>query len=329
VPSRPSAHRFIDGDTRLAYRFEVAISAVEYDAATAERIAERLEDRFPLAVLRGWQERDAGGSDDSHAVAHALAHDARVVVVLHQRLWGTTAPTHADAVVLARRAAGEGTGFLHVVALEEAQPLDWMPGREEWSDFDERGIDGVVERVIEVVAAGGGSARAVPAGERDARAEREARTHDERDTFLRSAKALGGSKREFDAVIAEIERRLSEVAEVTPEFAFEVWRTPDRCIAQVGDAGLSLSWMHSRSNQVADATLLVMEWEGVVTRPGSSRNDRRRASVLREQSLRLEASSPTSWRWRTGSSGGRSYSSTDLAAQYVALLLQRSGDLSR
>jgi hypothetical protein len=103
-----------------------------------------------------------------------------------------------------------------------------------------------------------------------------------------------------------------------------VYRAPDRLIVQLGGAGLSVSRMRSSTGVAAEASLLVIEWQGTVTRPGSSRGRGERATPLRERVLHGDAAKTTSWQWRDGDAGRRLYSSRDLAAECVHLLVQQA-----
>jgi hypothetical protein len=101
-------------------------------------------------------------------------------------------------------------------------------------------------------------------------------------------------------------------------------RSPDRCIVQAGQVGFSLSWLRSGA-AVADASLLVIEWEGTISFPGDSRRTTARATAVRELQLHADATGPAEWHWCADGQDGRTYTSLDLAAQCVALLMRRLG----
>jgi hypothetical protein len=124
-------------------------------------------------------------------------------------------------------------------------------------------------------------------------------------------------------LVDEIERELTERC---PPGSPQTYRAPDRVIVQLGDAGLSVSRMRSPTGVAAEASLLVIEWNGTITQPGSSRARGERATPLREHVLRAKAGKTTTWLWSDADGGQRIYTSRDLAAQCVHLLLRQVED---
>jgi hypothetical protein len=305
------------------FRYDIAISSVGFDALTAGRLVERLRVRLPLAVYSSWEHQQAGqDGDGGAATSRVMRHDSRIVVVLHQRLWGETPSTRADACALERRVAAEGSGFLRMIALEHAEPQAWMPPRERWDDLAANGIDATIDNIVSQVLAAGGSARVESPRDAIPRESREVEAQQERDDFLHSFRAVSASTHEFDVIVKEIERRLSSIRAYAPDLSLELRHSPDRCTVQADRVGFSVSWLRSGAG-VADASLLVIEWEGTISFPGDSRRTTARATAVREQQLHADATGPAAWHWRAEGTGGRSYTSRDLAAQCVALLMRQ------
>jgi hypothetical protein len=308
-----------------SFRYDIAISSVSFDALTASRLVERLRVRLPLAVFSSWEHQRGGQSVDGAAVtSRVLRHESRIVAVLHQRLWGETPSTRADSSALARRVEAEGCGFLRMISLEHAEPQPWMPPRQGWDDLAVDGIDATSERIVATVLDAGGYARVESRSEAMPRVSRELETQQERDSFLHSGRAVAASAHEFDHIVKEIDQRLAKIRICAPEISIELRRSPDRCIVQAGRVGFSLSWLRS-GGDVADASLLVIEWEGTISFPGDSRRTTARATAVRELQLHADATGPAAWHWSVGGPDGRAYTSSDLAAQCVALLMRELG----
>jgi hypothetical protein len=306
------------------YSYDVAISAAGYDAVTAQRLAERLRSRLALPVFNTWEHHGTVvGDGRMRLAARVLRREARVVVVLYQRLWGATPSTQFEEDVLARRMACEGTEFLRVIALEEAEPPRWMSAAVRESDDTDGSLDSTVEAIVAAVVSAGGTARTETPADAEARAAHEAVLDRERGFFFRSPGGTSASTREFATLVDEVERELSE--RCPPQLA-QTYRAPDRLIVQLGDAGLSVSRMRAPTGVAAEASLLVIEWNGTITQPGSSRPRGERATPLREHVLRANAGKTTTWLWCDADGGQRVYTSRDLAAQCVHLLLRQVGD---
>lgn len=309
---------------KASYCYDVAISAAGYDAATAQRLAERLRSRLALPVFNTWEHNGPSiGDGRTRLTARVLRREARIVVVLHQRLWGATPATQFEEDVLARRMACEGTEFLRVIALEEAKPPTWMSAAALQRDDTDGSLDSTVEAIVAAVVRGGGTARAETTADAEARAAREADLDRERGFFFRSVGGTSASTREFAMLVDEIERELSERC---PPHVPQAYRAPDRLIVQLGGAGLSVSRLRSATGVVAEASLLVIEWNGTITQPGSSRARGDHATALREHVLRANAGKGITWLWCDADCGQRVYTSRDLAAQCVHLLLRQVED---
>ena len=304
------------------YLYDAAISYVGYDALTARRLADRLQPRLSLPVFAGWEHRDDIGSDGESAAEKAIGSQARVVIVLHQRLWGETPSTRVERGAIERRLAARGTGFLVVVPLEPSgNAPEWLPESAKVAIPPRAGVDEIVQAIAEAIEREGGATRQATEVELAGRAERDHKDVQDRATVLRSAKAHSAAARELTALIGEIEEQVAALRTARPGLTLTVRRLPDRCLVQAGPVGLSVSWLRSRANTVADGTLLVIEWNGTMAVPGE-RPVASGATVAREHALHFDAAG-AAWRWRCDDAAMREYTSADLAAQCVQLLERR------
>jgi hypothetical protein len=307
------------------FLFDVAISHVGYDVLTARRLVDRLSPLLRLPVFFAGERLDES-ADGEHveAVARVLEHQARVLVVLHQQLWGDTPATRADRRAIERRMAEHGTDFLVVIPLDPgAEQPAWMTHATLRENVSPDGIDGAVAAITAAVRRAGGVLRDETADEAAGRAERRELLEQAHDAALSSNKAALAVRREVDAVLDEIARRTSEIRVLLPDADLRLRRTPDRCIVQAGRFGLSLSWLPLRSDSPAKGALLVIEWDGTATLHGEPQSPTRRATPIREHVLHLAAGSSPDWRWCSEDESMRAYASEDLAAQCVHLLMQR------
>jgi hypothetical protein len=134
------------------------------------------------------------------------------------------------------------------------------------------------------------------------------------DRFMQSHRALGACTREFGRLAEEITSRIEELRNETPDTAeADVRVTPERCIVQLGPVGLTLSWLRSTRDSVAEGRLLVIAWLGTVGR-GSARSPERVTApsgnaspvALWEQVFVAAGTSEASWQWlpEGGTTGG-------------------------
>ncbi|MEP6691699.1 MAG: hypothetical protein ABJD07_11110 [Gemmatimonadaceae bacterium] len=302
--------------------YDIAISCVGYDVLTAKHLAARLRARLNGPIYFCWER-----TDDSGVAERALKSDARVVVVLHQRLWGETDATRADEAAIEKRVGKDGDGKIVIIALENTlERRRWMPRRPSWVTLPKEGMDAAVDAVMTAVERAGGTTRPEAAADSATRHAGEDKMRDEHDAKIRSAKAMSAASRELGALMGAITKRVETTKAAMVEADVMMHRTPDRLIVQAGRVGLSVSWLRSRTNN-AEGSLLIIDWDGTVTLPGKAALNGAAATVVGEQSLQLDPAdlpeSSVEWRWVSAAVPTHAYSSQDLADQCVDRMLFR------
>lgn len=305
-----------------SFLYDVALSYVSEDSLTARHLMKRLQPRLSAQIF----DSSTAEEHDTRAVPDVLGSSARVVVVLHQRLWGETSSTQRDLDVIRQRLALNGAGFLVVVALEPCDgELGWVDGTPVRTSLSDDGACEVDAIMAAVERAGG---RTIPAslndGEPAGGLHFEALDDDMagRGALLSSFKIANAAQKEVAALMSAIEKDAGEIRASFPDLKVEVRRAPDRCVVQAGDVGLSTSWLH-RSSSGDDGALLIIEWDGTVTFPGEQARRGCHASVAREHVLHLETVAWPAWNWSAADTPMRKYTSVDLASLCVQLIMRR------
>ncbi len=309
---------------KRAYKYDVAITAADFDALSVSEVKRRLEHRLAKAVFVPPRPADRARPTPATAAAvrKVFEKDARVVVVLFQRLWGTTPTSEVEAAALKARIGKVKHKDVVVVPLDSSPIPNWLKGttvRANGSPASAAVIDAVVDAVS---AAGGAPKRLTDSAVAARRADEEKRAR-ARAAFLASQRALALINRELDSLSATVSR-LCETPGTLPEgFAPEARRTPDRYTVQIGPVGLSFSWIRGRSNSIADGQLLVIEWSGQLGDQRPVEETTRTAMPAFEHVLQPHATSPEDWQWRRTDLDLCSYTTRDLAAQSVASVVRR------
>jgi hypothetical protein len=307
---------------KRTFKYDVAISAVDFDGLAAAELQRRLEQRLRLPVYSTVQPSDAVRSPEaSEAVTRILERDARLVVVLHQRLWGDTPATEVDATAVRARVAELGRKSVHVVPLDTAGFPAWLKGGAKSKPVG--ATSALVDQIVAAVSAAGGTPRPDTDETAAARLAVDERRARDRATFLGSQRAVTMVSRELDALSAAVTRCCGEPGALPEGVVPSVRRTPDRYTVQIGPVGLSFSWIRGRSNSIADGQLLVIEWSG---RLGDQPADVGRATNAMpafEHVLQPNATAPDNWQWRRTDLDFCAYTTRDLAAQCVASVLSR------
>ena len=306
-----------------SFAFDVAVSSVEHDARQLRELERQLTLRLPsMPPLRPvWT--NAATELLNAPRPGVFGKTARVVVVLHQHLWGKDATTKDDADAIKRRITAKGPESVRVVLLDRTPPPVWLrksPSRAMGE------MDQCVDWIIGAVAELGGVTRQAP----DAPVAipvADQRFAQQRDSFLGSHRAITHLGREFDRLAAEVTKRVATVNRDDVETPLEVHRVPNRCTVQLGPVALTLSWVRTRPDTVATGRLMIIEWEGHVGKAGSTGGPG--AVPLRETVLRADATRVEDWQWRSEDVAGYTYDSNELAAHCVDSLAYALQDRAR
>jgi hypothetical protein len=307
-----------------SFAFDVAVSSVEHDARLLRELERQLTLRLPSAPpLRPVWTTAATELLDAPRPG-VFGKTARVVVVLHQHLWGKDATTKDDAEAIKRRITAKGPESVRVVLLDRTTPPTWLrksPSRALGAP------DQCADWIVSAVADLGGVTRQTAS---DAVVEipvADQRSLQQRDSFLGSHRAITHLGREFDRLAAEVTKRVATVNRDDVETPLEVHRVPNRCTVQLGPVALTLSWVRTRPDTVATGRLMIIEWEGHVGKAGSSGGPG--AVPLRETVLRADATRVEDWQWRSEDVAGYVYDSNELAAHCVDSLAYALQDRAR
>jgi hypothetical protein len=309
---------------KRTFKYDVAISAVDFDALAAAELQRRLEQRIRHGVFT----RDTSATAPKTAAAttlarHAFEKDSRVVVVFHQRLWGTTPSTEADAAAIRARITKTGRRGIYVIQVDATPLPSWLKVGAKHRASAPAG-DAAVDQIVDAVVEAGG----VPYPDTVERLAARKAVEDDRAraraSFLSSQRAITLVTRELDKLSAEVTRCCGEQGRLPEGLVPAVRRTPDRYTVQIGPVGLSFSWIRGRSNSIADGQLLVIEWSGhLADKHVETETEVQAAIPTFEHVLQPQATGPEDWQWRRTDLDLCSYTTRDLAAQCVTSVLRR------
>ena len=309
-----------------AFKYDVAITAADFDALAVAELKRRLELRLSRPVFAA--PRTGDGSRTAAAAAtirKTFEKESRVVVVLYQRLWGSTSATEAEATALKARIGKVKHKDVVIVPLDTSPIPSWLKATTVRHSGAPSGAplgSAVVDAIVSAVeSAGGAPKRVTEAAVAANRAEDEKRAQ-ARVQFLTSQRALTLINRELDSLSANVLKLCEAPGALPGGLTASVRRTPDRYTVQIGPAGLSFSWIRGRSNPIADGQLLVIEWSGQLGEQHAPA-DPRNAMPAFEHVLQPHATSPEDWQWRRTDIDLACYTTRDLAGQCVASVVRR------
>ena len=157
-------------------------------------------------------------------------------------------------------------------------------------------------------------------------------TRDGYTAKLTATRASHLSTKEFERLTKLIEVAVAELGSQVEDLTCSVRNTPGRCIAQVGNAALTVSWVRTIRDESAGARLMVLEWDGKIEqhhdiipertlyRPAP----RRTAQLVSETAFTVDADGDDHWFWRKTDDKRTQFESERLAATFIKSLLQRA-----
>jgi hypothetical protein len=160
----------------------------------------------------------------------------------------------------------------------------------------------------------------------------------DKEDFLDSHRALAVCAREFDRLVDDVSKRVTDLEDEAKGLKADVRRSPGRCIVQLGPVALTLSWLRTRAETVSQGRLMIVEWNGTVGANGAQEYVNgvptiavtQTAKMVRESVFLADASDEKSWTWRReGKNSRKAFRSGELAKTVVSSINGTLRDSSR
>lgn len=141
----------------------------------------------------------------------------------------------------------------------------------------------------------------------------------DRPIYLASHRSLAACQRELARLTTTLSAEVEAIADREGETS-TIRRTPDRCILQLGPVAITVAWLRTTVDSVAEGQLLVMVWRGTIA--GRTKFTPERPSTLPasgsatiewQDTLSAEATSEETWVWRAESGAKGALTSDALA----------------
>jgi hypothetical protein len=164
---QPNSH-----ELRAEYEYDVALSFLSQDEATAQELADKISDQLKVFIYSRQQEKLAGrdGEEKFNAV---FGQDARVVVVFSRDGWGDTPFTRIEQTAIRNRAFEEGYDFTLFVPTTNPPCLPkYVPKNRLYGNLARFGLNGLAAAIEQLARERGGQPRTETIEDRSARNQR-------------------------------------------------------------------------------------------------------------------------------------------------------------
>ncbi len=246
------------------FRYDVAFSFHSSDEAVAREINDLISDRL-TTFYYAERQREIGGTNGEDSFGRVFGEEARIVVILYRKEWGTTSWTRVEETAIKNRAmTRDGYDFVILVpTVKGVEPPKWLPRNRLWVDLERWGAPGAAS-VIEARAAELGSiVKQETILERESRMRRNLAAAEARRQFHESHEGPRVAKEQFQLLAAEIERHVAEIVANGCPIPLKTQMDGENCILVTGaKAGLRVAWNGRFANTLRDSELKIEITDG-------------------------------------------------------------------
>ncbi len=196
-------------NTQQEYKYEAAFSFLQQDESLAIQLSDLLQERLSTFVYSERQ-LDMGGKDGEVLLKRVFGSEARIVVILYRKEWGTTPWTRIEQDAIRDRAYEHGYDFCLLIPLDEPTTKpEWYPKNRIWLGFKRYGIESLAAVIEARVQEAGGTAREETLADRKVRLQRQIAAAEKRKGFLSSERAVKAADKEAHKLFVNVETSVS------------------------------------------------------------------------------------------------------------------------
>ncbi len=302
------------------FKFEVAFSFLQQDESTVNQINDLLRERLATFVYSERQ-LDLVGKNGEVLLKNVFGAQARIVVILYNKGWGTTPWTRIEQDAIRDRAYDHGYDFCLLIPLDE-QPLrpEWYPRTRIWLGLKRWGIEAAAAIIEARVEEAGGTAREETLAERTERLQRKIQAAKKRQFFLSSEKAIKPADEEARRLYSRLEETIPGVSNKEIPLAFKREQEGGVSISSYGFV-LKVYWHRRYTNVLIDSGLYIHLIE-------IDRDDdfERKYHEICKLEFDFDLIDVDEYGWRARFDDKKFYSTTNLADFLFKMIIDRVSD---
>lgn len=254
-------------------RYDVAISFLTQDEATAEAIYQKLSEGLEVFFYPRNQE-ELAGTDGQESMRTPFYDESRLMVVLYRERWGKTPWTRVEETAIKEACLAHGWERLLFVVLDQSSvPPTWLPRTHIRLNFQTYGLEQTVGAIKARVQEQGGQylpltplkrAQMLKAEQDFRRAKERMHTQEGIEAILNSVYQLFTEiKRQCDELNSQV------LIQIRCGIEFQERSQLQSCGITDGQVSLSVNWNQLYTNSLDHSGLVVREFEGGFTPPGA------------------------------------------------------------
>lgn len=289
-------------------------------SSKTRRLNDLLQDRMSTFIYSERQ-LEIAGKDGELLLKKVFGSEARVVVVLYRKEWGTTPWTRIEQDAIRDRAYDHGYDFCLLIPLDEqpAQP-EWYPKNRIWIGLRKKGIEIAAEIIEYRVQESGGITREESLADRKARLERQVVAAEKRRIFLESESAVDPANSEAQQLFKDIEQTALSLS--TNDFPLEVKREQGGLRVKSYGFVLQVYWQQASANALKDSGLYLHLLQRDIRNPFD-----REFHELKKLEFHFSLNESEECGWRVTQDDKKFYSTKELTDFALRMVVDKSAEL--
>jgi hypothetical protein len=246
------------------YKYDVAFSFVAQDEALAEKLNDLLKGRLKT-FMYSERQREVAGTDGEKTFGAVFSKEARVVVVLHRKEWGTTPWTRIEETAIRNRGYEEGYDFAMFIPQDSPPTVPkWLPKNRIWISQERWGSESAAAVIEARVQEAGGNVYVQSAVDRALELSRRLATQKKNEQSLNTTAGVRLAHDEVDSLFEELESVTTELAAEKDAIKLGFKSHGGICRLSGGGYSTILEWQCQYSNSLDGSCLHTSIWKGAV-----------------------------------------------------------------
>jgi hypothetical protein len=282
--------------------YDVAISFLARDEATAKALADQLEAGGLKVFFFPRRQKDLAGTNGMETM-RAPFLEARVVVILFKEPWGKTPWTGVEQTAITERCLAGGWPSLMFVQLDKTSAIPrWLPTTHIRFSFPDYGLDQLVGAIKARVQEHGGRVTPPDAMSEARRVQRERQYLADREGLMSDQRWIG------TVVHPSVQQTMTELVRLAGEvnknhsFQIQAGEGDKTCVLRSGYVSMAVGWRQPFLNRVSDhgsnkCYLRAGEFSGTVFLPGERGIIIYRPKPLKEHRFKVEVAQDRKLVW--------------------------------
>lgn len=296
------------------YKYEVAFSFLSKDEKLAEELNDLIQDRVKTFIYSE-QQKKLVGADGEKVFSKVFGEEARLVVVLYRKEWGTTSWTRIEETAIKNRAFTDGYDFTIFIPLDKPKSAPkYLPKTRIWGDLERWGLKGAASVIEARINSLGGKLKEESPEEFASRIKRDQEFEEMRTKFLDSPEGLEKARIESMNLFKIIEELKNNIQKESNGFQLGYNQKDNYCVAFYHGFRIKFEWHPYYNNTLSEAYLLF--------NLDSPKRAYEKPTILIEEIYQFDISKSSNYGWIKNNKRKTFITSDKLANEAIKTLLK-------